>query len=55
MNLAVSAIANFLYVDLPDSAINNDTRFIFSSGTSWSKRTLIAIIAAAPVATVASF
>ena len=34
----------------PGSAIKNDKRKIFSSKTSWSRRTLIAIIAAAPKA-----
>ena len=39
---------------LPDKAMISDTSKMFSSGTSWSSNTLIAIIAAAPVATVAS-
>ena len=40
---------------LPDSAMRRETMLMFSSGTSWSSRTRIAIMAAAPVATVASW
>ena len=39
----------------PDTAMSRDTRLMFSSGTSWSSKTRMAIMAAAPVATVASW
>ncbi|RNA31591.1 hypothetical protein BpHYR1_010108 [Brachionus plicatilis] len=39
---------------MPCSAIKIETKIIFSSSTEWSSSTLIAIIAAAPVAKVAS-
>ena len=38
----------------PEAAIRRETTRMFFSGTSWSRRTRMAIIAAAPVATVAS-
>ena len=44
----------FTYTYSPDSAISNEQSVMFSSGTSWSSRTRMAIMAAAPVATVAS-